>query len=459
MDRLESPARARRLLWVALGVCAFSLALRLTWACFAQITPVSDFHGYDMFAVRWIENGTFGWKERMAYRTPGYPGFLALVYLAFGHSWKAASVVQACLGGLTSGGLVLLAGRVTSARSSAIAGLCHALSPTAVAYIPVLASENLAVPLVVFSVLILAWSEAGNRWSRATLAGCAGLGFGLLLLVRPAALFFCPALLLLAAYSFRRSEWRLVPPLVFIVAAALIVAPWLVRNHRVGLGAATLSTSGGINLWMGNNDLAVHGGYCREAAWPGDRPEGEADRAYAAAARAWIRNHPGRYAALCGTRLRRIIGTEPDVWVTKYFWPTAESDEAQRALHRFARSPDPELETLVQRARQAHGRNLKYLKRYRRVVAPLMVVALLLSLARWRAYVFVSLPVACYLGCLAATFFQPRFRELSDPLLFVPVAALLADVIWGTHDLGRRPNRWMKLALLAVALGLTYAFS
>lgn len=93
---------------------------------------------------------------RLAYRTPGYPGLLALIYLAVGHSWKAAAMFQALLGALTSGMLVLLAATVVSVRASAAAGLLHTFSPAALAYVPILASENLAIPLVVGGLLCLA---------------------------------------------------------------------------------------------------------------------------------------------------------------------------------------------------------------------------------------------------------------------------------------------------------------
>lgn len=131
----------------AAQVFLLSLALRLTWAGFAHVTPVSDFRGYDGLAVRWLMTGGFGSPGWLAYRTPGYPGFLAGVYFIFGHHWGAAAFMQAILGAVSSALVVGLAGRIVSPRTSLIAGLLHALSPTSLAYVPVLASENLAVPL------------------------------------------------------------------------------------------------------------------------------------------------------------------------------------------------------------------------------------------------------------------------------------------------------------------------
>jgi len=43
-----------------------------------------------------------------------------------------------------------------------------------------------------------------------------------------------------------------------------------------------------------------------------------------------------------------------------------------------------------------------------------------------------------------------RFRRLSDPLLFVPLAGLLSDLLFGTNELGDRPSRRVKVVVAVV---------
>ena len=88
------------------------------------------------------------------------------------------------------------------------------------------------------------------------------------------------------------------------------------------------------------------------------------------------------------------------------------------------------------------------------MIAPLILLALLLALKRWRAYAIFFLPALVYLAVLSLYFAKPRFRELSDPLLFVPLAALLSDMVFGTTELGSRPSRAVKTGV-AVALVAT----
>lgn len=445
--RIPSPLR------IAILIFLLSLVLRIAWAAFAHITPIIDSREYDTLAVRWLSTGNFGTEGRLAYRSPGYPGFLAAVYAVFGHSWKAVAIIQAFLGAMTSGLLVLLAAHVLSPRGSAIAGLLHALSPPAIVYVPIIASENLALPLLIVGLLCLAIADAQSAPRvYAAMAG-SGAALGLLLLVRPAAVFFLPACLLLAAYSPRNRVWRLRPPLILLCMTLLLLAPWLVRNYVVGLGPLTLSTTGGMNAWMGNNDATTRGRFCGPALAAlslGDLSERERDAVYGAAALAWIRDHPRRYLALCRTRAIRLLGAVPDPWARRYLAPTRENNSAILAASRRGKggteaSPPTPSPNLAARWRAARERNTVFLGFLRSLVAPLTLLALILSFRRWRTYAIVVLPALCYLGALSLVYAVTRFRQLSDPLLFVPLAGLLSDLLFGSTELGTRPSRGLKL--------------
>jgi 4-amino-4-deoxy-L-arabinose transferase-like glycosyltransferase len=450
---------ADRVLRWALAAAALSLAIRLPWASLAHVTPFSDFAGYDRLAWRWLTTGDFGG----AYRTPGYPGFLAAIYWVFGHSWRAAQVFQALLGACSTGLVVLLAARIVAPRTALIAGVLHAIWPTSVVYVAVLASENVSVPLVLGTLLALT-AEVEPPARRAGMTALAGLLFALLLLVRPAGLYFLPIFAILAVWEPRSARRRLLPGLAFAAAALVAISPWLIRNHQLGFGP-TLATTGGVNLWMGNSDAARRGGYkggfsaAAKAGFP--REEKARDDALKAAALRWIRENPGRYLSLCAVRAARMLGMPPDWVAASVLWPTRENDAALVAADpklRTGKRAKKVPETASQAATAIRERHLDWLRWLRALTVPLVLLAFALCLGRFRTYVIVAAPVLCYAAMLSATYFSERFRELSDPLLLIPLGALVSDIVFGTAELppaGTR--RWLKPALagIAVALGVT----
>jgi 4-amino-4-deoxy-L-arabinose transferase-like glycosyltransferase len=194
-----------------------ALVIRLAWTTFATVTPVSDFHGYDRLARTLLHTGELSHSMGRAYRTPAYPGLLAGTYAVFGEEIRAAWLVQAVLGALAAALVVVIASLMVSPGAALLAGLIQAVWPPAIIYTPVLSTENLAIPVLLLMIAAIGW--AGRRGGRSGLAlyALAGATYGLLLLVRPANLFFAPAVGLIVLWDFERHTWRLKAPLVFCV--------------------------------------------------------------------------------------------------------------------------------------------------------------------------------------------------------------------------------------------------
>lgn len=262
-----------RQLWPVLALC---LGLRLGVALLHPVPPVADFAQYHNLALSWLTTGHFGLPDMEAKRTPGYPAFLAGIY-ALGGNVLWATIAQAFLGCFSCWLLWRLAGWIPA--------LLFAISPSWVAYVPILASEHILLPL-----LLVAFALRG----RPVLAG---LTLGLAVLARPLALLFAPSVA-----GRGPKAWGFLA-----VGLVLALSPWLYRNVRAGYGP-TLSTFSGFNLWMGNHDGAT-GGWDYDATWGGpNRGEGQTDRDMAAVGVRWIRGHPGDYLRLCAIRAWRLLG-------------------------------------------------------------------------------------------------------------------------------------------------------
>lgn len=245
----------------------------------------------------------------------------------------------------------------------------------------------------------------------------------------------------------------------FSIAAMLAISPWLIRNHMRGFGATTLSTTGGANLWMGNNDQARRGGFDSASLDAADTVGGSrGDEELKARALDWIRSHPMTYLALCRVRIARLFGTPVDPFAARYLWPTEENDALWDAARSggsaevSGRAVSAEAQSKSRALRRRHTEILTWI---RVLVAPLLVVAFVLCVARWRSYAVIVLPLAAYVALLAATFVQPRFREMSDPLILIPTAALLGDMVTGSNELPPARTRWFKIGVAVVAIGFS----
>jgi hypothetical protein len=154
----------------------------------------------------------------------------------------------------------------------------------------------------------------------------AGVLCGLLVLLNPATAFIMGPW---AVWLFvrRRVAWPWVARYCAIAAAAaaLCVAPWLIRNYRTW-GVPVLRTSFGITLYWSNCDCAESSLYREELSacigknYPDIEPEagllrtmGEVryDRLRAADTMRWISSHPKRFAALTARRIADFWFPDP----------------------------------------------------------------------------------------------------------------------------------------------------
>jgi 4-amino-4-deoxy-L-arabinose transferase-like glycosyltransferase len=192
-------------------------------------------------------------------RTPGYPAFVAAVYLVFGvGNQMAVAVVQAGVFALLCLLVLALGRRVTDDRTATGAALLTALySP--LPYFGALVVTELWTALVATLAMLAALRAVQTKAAPAY--AVAGLLFSLTTLVRPAFVLlpFFLAIGVPLLVREQRDARALRGWAVLALAAGLTLTPWLAYNY-VNLGKLTLSPAGGVGrgTW--------------EAAWQGRWP-------------------------------------------------------------------------------------------------------------------------------------------------------------------------------------------
>jgi 4-amino-4-deoxy-L-arabinose transferase-like glycosyltransferase len=262
-----------------------------------------------------------------ALRPPAYPLALAGVYALSGDSIIAGRLLGALLGAIAVLLVYAIAARLWGSRAGFAAGALAAVYPPLVAVSLELFSENLYLVGLLGAVLLvlIAREDPGRlRW-----AAAAGAVAGVALLTRNAAL----ALLLpLVIGLWGRPPWRLGaagPPLLALLCAVLVLAPWTIRNAIEFGRLIPIAASSGVTL-AGTYNEASFDDADFPAAWrnPSFVPEfatlfatpaiDEAtfDRTLREEAGDFIVDHPGYALEASARNLARMAGLDEGAVVT-----------------------------------------------------------------------------------------------------------------------------------------------
>lgn len=252
---------------------------------------------------------------RQAAFPPLYPLFLAGSASVGLGSISSVRFIQAVLSAISA---VLVTGISLSAfaflpdrenfRVAALAGIFSALYPPFIYYSGQLMTETLFVFLISGAVFLLLQSCREYRKQGRAIA--AGIFTGAGILCRPTLLIFAALVPVWLLFFFipRFRLWR--KAVWFSAAAALVLVPWTWRNYRIFHRIVPVTTQSGNILYLANNPAATGGTVSiSQFLDAGIYHLGEDEEEisyygfYGKKARAYIRDHPGRFVYLCFRRL------------------------------------------------------------------------------------------------------------------------------------------------------------
>ncbi len=334
--RVESLCISTLALWLG-GLSLAGLALRLTWVFYTDTIPLGgDPHWYYVVGINLAQgfgfvtasNGLFevsGPGEPTAFWSPAYPFALAGVFKVFGVSITSAKVLNAVLGGLTIPFVYGLGSQIFDRRVGLGAAGVFAVFPNAIAWTPLLFPEQLFVLLFVAAlwVLIAFPTTEEGRWTPVAVFGAL---VALATLTRGQGAVLIP---IAVVFWLGRSGWRpaLRSTAISLLAAAVVIVPWTVRNAVELHAFIPIST---------NSAAALRAGHAPDASgttmWPEDdvngvymwemmrRPDWEvaAYREYTRRGIEYALTHPTRELELTGFKIYHLYRSDSGVvpWLT-----------------------------------------------------------------------------------------------------------------------------------------------
>lgn len=305
---------------VVVLVTSLALGVRLAAVLYARGYHQPWLSEYEVIAKSLVELGHFGFdfygrlpNQPSSFMPPFYPFLLAGMMVLFPNN---ALLITRLLQAVVSAGSCLLVYKIGKGMfDKEEVGLLAALGA---AVYPPFIGGTVEINTVTFDVLFLALAIyfllRGEEKQRRN-GFWAGLSLGLATLTRATALAVLPVIFAWLWLRSKNAIWHDVikPFILILLVAFLVILPWTVRNYLVHREFILISSNGGLNFWIGNNEKATG-----EYAFPSGTNlelfirslslnEAQMDRLYYQEAFGFIHDHPRQF-------LRLLVRK------TLYFW-------------------------------------------------------------------------------------------------------------------------------------------
>jgi 4-amino-4-deoxy-L-arabinose transferase-like glycosyltransferase len=213
--------------WTMFSIFTIALLIRVAFILTLQDGfYFLDSVEYSRAAVSLLMNGDLG---EAYHRPPGYPVFLAGIYLFFGEGILAVRMVESVMGALLAVVIALIGRRVGGEIAGALAGILWSIYPLGIFVAGLVYPTGLLTMLLAGGVFCIL-SEPQRELS-ANRVFVAGVLLGLAVLTIPA------VLATLALIAFWIISWahgkRLLLVAVLFLGSALIVVPWTIRDYYI----------------------------------------------------------------------------------------------------------------------------------------------------------------------------------------------------------------------------------
>jgi len=315
--------------WLGL-IAGLALTIRL-----GAILYLGDFRppwalDWEIIAQTLVEKGYFGLDPNSLYGPnpqgvtsfipPLYPGFLALMTILFGPwAWLVTRIVQAVVSTLAVV-LVYPLGQVVFRRDDIplLGALLAAVFPPLIGGVAEINAVSFEVFFLELFVLLTLDAMQRSSWWRWVIPGVV---LGIAALTRPTILALLPLLSLCLWVNKRRAllTTMIQPMLIVVISAAAVISPWTLRNYRVHGEFIPISSNGGINFWIGNNEEAT-GEFVHPASIAPDllkaseyMSEGTRDQFFYRQGISFIRENPQRFIRLLGVKLIYFLWSRPSM--------------------------------------------------------------------------------------------------------------------------------------------------
>ena len=247
--------------WMLLAILAVATAVRVSWLLYFPTQPYADSEWYYRTAAQLAAGHGYVWdlesRQPLVGWPIGYPALLAIFFVVTGPSTVLAQSLNVLFSVVCVALTFAIGDRLFGRMVATVAGLVLALFPGMVVYASLVSTDLLFMLLTTATYFMVLRPIAQRQRAANAIDGLlAGLLVGISTLVRATGMTLLPLWGLvrwMVTGSFMRAlGWTLAG----VVAVALVVLPWTIRNYVHFQKIIPVSTNGGVNFWIGNNPWA-----------------------------------------------------------------------------------------------------------------------------------------------------------------------------------------------------------
>lgn len=255
--KILSPKKDKKEFFLLMFLFIFAFVLRLIYLFEIKENPhfftlTMDPLYHDVWAKSIANGDILG--SRIFFRAPFYPYFLALVYKIFGHNYFIPRLIQHLIGATSCVLVYFLAKKLFNKTVAIISFLFAACYGMLIYFESELLLDSFLVFFNILLILFLLKTKEDPQLGRWLVCG---LILGLSAITRPNILFFVPFIWLWIYLSFRNQiNLRRITlfSAVFLLGAIILIFPITLRNALIGKDLVLISSQGGANFYIGNNE-------------------------------------------------------------------------------------------------------------------------------------------------------------------------------------------------------------
>jgi 4-amino-4-deoxy-L-arabinose transferase-like glycosyltransferase len=413
----------RRAVWIAIALLVFTELVRIAYVLHTRnYVARQDAQSYNYLAQTLARGNGWGYGNS-AYRPPGYPVFLAGIYLLVGLPngvFTAARLVQTLLATATIGLIGVMAWQLAGRRAALISLAIGSIYIPLVLIGVALMTEALFTPLLLIATICALQCRRVERRQYLWIV-LSGFFCGLASLTRGNGILLMFPLALVVWTTKPRWSWRaLAAPLTLLVVACATISPWTIRNANAQHAFIPVTDELGNTIKGTYNPVSAR----QRFVW-----NGHGYSTYDS-----IQNNKKLTEAQRDSELThaviRYIGKHPEYLPEAMFWNTLRLLDLQgRRISRVTAYTD----TFATYEFADIGVVCFW------IVGVLAILGGFTLAARRVPKSFWTIPFILWLSVAPVTTGTPRFRAALDPF-FIALAAFALEAIWA-WALRRRGGR------------------